>query len=227
VTPATKLIVATNPNNPTGALIGETMLRDIAGIAERNGAWLLCDEVYRGVAPGEEALPPSIVELYDRGIAVGSMSKAFAAAGLRLGWIVAPAELLREVMIHRDYNTISVGMIDEHVAAIALESCAALLRRNRAIVATNLAMLDRWVAGEPLISWVKPTGGTVTLLHYRLDLGSEEFCRRLLAEAGVLLVPGAAFGMEGCVRIGFGNPTAVLEAGLAELSGFLRHLAAR
>ena len=125
-------------------------------------------------------------------------------------------------MIHRDYNTISVGRIDDCLASIALENRDALLRRNREIVARNLAVLDNWVSGEPRMDWVRPTGGTVTLLKYRADMGSEEFCRRLLAETGVLLVPGQAFEVEGTVRIGFGNATATLEAGLAGLSRFLR-----
>jgi len=182
---------------------------------------VISDEVYRGVNQDDDELTPSIVDLYDRGIAVGSMSKAFALAGLRLGWIVAPSEVLRAVMIHRDYNTISVGVLDDHFAAIALEHRDALLERNRAIVRTNLAILDAWVAHEPLISYVRPKGGTVALLNYDLDMSSVEFCKRLIEETGVLLMPGSALGMEGSVRIGFGNGTEVLKAGLAATSTFL------
>jgi aspartate/methionine/tyrosine aminotransferase len=224
--PKTKLIALTNPNNPTGALIDEALLRGIVEIAERRGAWVIADEVYRGLNQANDGLSPSIAELYARGIAVGSMSKAFALAGLRLGWIVAPPELLRRVMVHRDYNTISVGMIDDHIARIALEHREALLARNRQIVRTNLAILDDWMAGQPRLSWVKPSAGTVTLLSYDLGMPSTVFCQRLLAGTGVLLVPGSAFEMEGCFRLGFGNATASLQAGLEGLSGFLETTAA-
>jgi aspartate/methionine/tyrosine aminotransferase len=217
----TKLIALTNPNNPTGALMDEALLKGVVEIAERHDAWIICDEVYRGVNQNDDELSPSIAQLYPKGIAVGSMSKAFALAGLRLGWIVAPPELLQKVMVHRDYNTVSVGMIDDHIASIALENRQALLARNRQIVRTNLAILEAWVASQPLISWVKPQGGTVTLLEYHLDMNSEAFCKALLAETGVLLVPGSTFGMERTVRAGFGNRTDALVAGLDGLSRFL------
>lgn len=221
VTPQTKLIAMTNPNNPTGALMDERTLAGVARIAAAHGAYVICDEVYRGVNQDDDELTPSIVDLYAKGIAVGSMSKAFALAGLRLGWIVATRDLLDAVSIHRDYNTISVGMLDDHLAAIALENSPALLKRNRAIVRTNLAILDAWVAREPLISYVKPKGGTITLLKYAVDMPSAEFCKRLIDETGALLMPGSALGMEGTVRIGFGNGTETLKAGLAEFSRFL------
>lgn len=226
VTPATRLIALTNPNNPTGALIERPMLEAIAAIAARHNTYVICDEVYRGVNQDDDTLTPSIVDLYDRGIAVGSMSKAFALAGLRLGWIVAPREVRDAVLVHRDYNTISVGMLDEYFATLALEHREALLTRNRGIVRTNLAILDQWVAHEPRIGWVKPRGGTVTLLDYDFDLASRDLCQRLHDEAGVLLMPGSALGMEGAVRIGFGNPTDVLRAGLAETSRVLAALPA-
>jgi aspartate/methionine/tyrosine aminotransferase len=112
-------------------------------------------------------------------------------------------------------------MIDDHLASIALEARDALLRRNRGVVRANLRRLEHWVAGEPRIDWVKPRGGTVTLLSYRSSLPSRLFCERLLAETGTLLTPGSAFGLEGAVRIGFGNAEAALIAGLEGLSAFL------
>jgi aspartate/methionine/tyrosine aminotransferase len=149
------------------------------------------------------------------------MSKAFALAGLRLGWIVAPPEVFHAVMIHRDYNTISVGVLDDLLASIALENREALLKRNRAIVRTNLDILDAWVQREPLISFTRPAGGTVTLLKYHAPLSSVEFCTRLMDETGVLLMPGSALDMEGTVRIGFGNGTKTLKGGLEATSRFL------
>ena len=226
VTPKTKLIALTNPNNPSGSLMDKAFLERVVRIAAANDAYILCDEVYRGVNQDDDEMSASIVDLYARGISVSSMSKAFALAGLRLGWIAGPSDVLHAAMIHRDYNTISVGLLDDHIASIALEHRDALLERNRAIVRTNLAILDAWVAAEPLISYVKPKGGTVTLLKYNVPtLGSAEFCRRLIEETGVLLMPGAALGMEGHVRIGFGNGTEVLRQGLEQTSRFLAQFA--
>ncbi|MEV8314616.1 aminotransferase [Streptomyces sp. NPDC059900] len=221
VTPDTKLIAVNNPNNPTGALIDEAGLDRIAKIADRAGAWVLCDEVYRGVDQDGDGFTVSIADLYERGISTGSMSKPYSLAGLRLGWIVGPAGLLGEVATHRDYTTISVGRIDDLLACVALENKDAILARSHRITRTNLAILDAWVAGRPDVSYVRPASGTTALLRYRAPIGSYEFCTRLLQETGVMFTPGAAFGIEHTVRIGFADDTATLRTGLDLTGQFL------
>ena len=111
--PDTRMIATNNPNNPTGALMDRAMLSEIAEIARGSGAWVLCDEVYRGTDQAGDGYTASICDLYERGISTAGMSKAYSLAGLRVGWIVGPKSLLEEVMVHRDYNTISVGGLDE------------------------------------------------------------------------------------------------------------------
>lgn len=220
-TPGTKLICLNNPNNPTGSLMDRAFLLEVAEIARGCGAWILCDEVYRGTDQHGNGTTASIADLYEKGISTGSMSKTYSLAGLRLGWIVGPRDLLHAVSIHRDYNTISVGMLDDHFAAIALENRDKILARSHAITRTNLAILAQWVEGEPLISWVKPKSGTTALLKYDLPLASEAFCVRLLERTGVMLTPGSAMDMEGHLRIGYTNGEDVLREGLKRISAFL------
>lgn len=220
VTPGTRLVTLTNPNNPTGALIGRAGLERIAGIARAAGALVLCDEVYRGTE--QEGGPmPAMADLYEKGISTCGMSKAFSLAGLRLGWVAGPPEVIEAVSHHRDYSTISVGMIDDHLATLALQSADRVLARSRALVRENLAVLDAWVAATPGVSFVRPQAGTVALLRYGLPMPSRVFCAALLAETGVLFVPGEVFGEEGCVRIGYACETEVLRQGLARVAGFL------
>ncbi|NTF83697.1 aminotransferase [Rhizobium rhizogenes] len=221
-TPDTKLIVLNNPNNPTGALMDRAYLEKIVEIARISGAWILCDEVYRGTDQQGDGMTASIADLYEKGISTGSMSKTYSLAGLRLGWIVARSELIHAVSIHRDYNTISVGMLDDHFAAIALENRDKILARSQAITRTNLAILSEWVESEPLISWVRPKSGTTALLKYHLPLSSEAFCIKLLEQTGVMLTPGSAMDMEGYLRIGYANSEAILREGLKRLSQFLK-----
>lgn len=221
-TSGTKLICLNNPNNPTGSLMNRDFLLEIVAIARDCGAWILCDEVYRGTDQAGDGMTASIADLYDKGISTGSMSKTWSLAGLRLGWIVGPKPLLQAVSIHRDYNTISVGMLDDHFAAIALESRDRILARSHAITRRNLAILADWVEGEPLISWVKPESGTTALLRYDLPLTSEAFCIKLLERTGVMLTPGSAMDMEGHLRIGYANGEAILREGLSRISAFLK-----
>lgn len=221
VTPETKLIAINNPNNPTGALMDHATLGRIAEIARAAGAWVLCDEVYRGTDQAGSGMTAAMADIYEKGISTAGMSKAFSLAGLRLGWIAGPAEVIEAALIHRDYDTISVGMIDDHFAALALENSARILARSQQITRDNLAILAAWVAGEDKLAWVRPQSGTVTLLSYDMPVASHDLCIDLLQKTGVLLTPGSAFDMEGTVRIGFANPTADLRAGLTRISEYL------
>lgn len=222
VTPVTKLIAFTNPNNPTGALIERPMLEDIAAIADSVGAYLLCDEVYRGTGQVGDGMVPSVVDIYNKGISTAGMSKVFSLAGLRVGWVVAPRELTEKIMIHRDYDTISVGMINDHFAAMALESADKLLARSQSITRENLAILDNWVNHEPRVDWVKPRAGTTAMLKLDIPMSSRDFCIDLVKKTGVMLTPGDAFDMEGYVRIGYANERGILEAGLSKMSAYLK-----
>ena len=220
--PGTKLIALTNPNNPTGALIERPMLEQIAEIARDAGAYVLCDEVYRGTGQEGDGMGPSIVDVYEKGIATASVSKAFSLAGLRVGWIAAPAEVTEQVLIHRDHDTISVGMINDYFAAMALESRDKLLSRSRAITRDNLAILQDWVATQDRVDWVKPRAGTTAMLRLDIPVTSREFCIDLVEETGVMLTPGDAFDMDGFVRIGFANDPDILQEGLRELGAYLQ-----
>lgn len=221
VTPDTRLIAINNPNNPTGALMDRSMLEEIAEIAREADAWILCDEVYRGTDQSGSGMTDSIADIYEKGISTAGMSKAYSLAGLRLGWIVGPTEVIEQVSIHRDYDTISVGMIDDHFAALALENRNQVLARSKSITRENLAILRDWVAQEPLISWIEPKSGTTALLKYELPMTSREFCVGLLKKTGVMFTPGSALGMEGYVRIGYANNPDILKKGLALVSDYL------
>lgn len=216
-----KLVVVNNPNNPTGSLMDRAFLEQVVAVCRRAGAWLLCDEVYRGTDQDDPGTTVSVADLYDRGISTGSMSKAFSLAGLRLGWAVGPPEVVRALTVHRDYTTISVGMVDDLLASIALEHADVVLARSRSLTRSNLATLTTWVDGEPLVSWVRPRSGTTALLRYDLPVPSRDLCVRLVEETGVMLTPGSAMDTEGHLRVGYTNHPDVLAKGLPLLGEFL------
>ena len=224
VIPETKLIALTNPNNPTGALIDREMLIQIADIANTAGSWILCDEVYRGTDQQGSGMTTSIADIYEKGISTAGMSKVYSLAGLRLGWVTAPTSVIEAVMIHRDYDTISVGMIDDYLATIALESFDGLLERSHEITRGNLSYLSSWLDGEQKLSWVKPNSGTTALIKIDLPIKSYDFCVKLLQNTGVMFTPGAAMGMEGFVRVGYANNPEVLKTGLNRVSEYLKNI---
>lgn len=220
----TKLICINNPNNPTGALMDDAFLKEIVDIAKTVDAYIICDEVYRGLDHEGSGFTTSIVDLYDKGISSGSISKTFSLAGLRIGWLAGPEEFIELVNRRRDYTTISCGRIDDYLAGIALEHKDKIIKRNHKIVRDNIKILDEWVENEPLITYVKPKSGTTAFLKYDIDMPSEEFCVKLLASKGVMLVPGTALDMEGFLRIGYAFSPVDLKIGLTKLSEFLKDI---
>jgi len=224
ITSNTKLIIINTPNNPTGALFNEDSLRDIAYLADRVGAWVLCDEVYRGLEHAASYKIPSIADIYERGISTSSMSKVYSAAGLRLGWITARADFIAECFKRRDYNTISCGKIDDMLATAALRNKEKILSRNLAIIKENALIVDEWVKKTPGISYVKPRAGTTALIMYEAAVGSKDFCRGMYEYNGAFVVPGECFELEKCFRLGFAPRKDTLKAGLDAVSEFLKTL---
>lgn len=220
----TSLIAINNPNNPTGSLMDESFLMEIAEIARACNAYVLCDEVYRGMDQHGDGFTTSMADLYEKGISTAGLSKTYSLAGLRLGWIAGPENLIDAVSVHRDYNTISVGMINDYFACLALENREQILQRNQDISRTNLGILDDWVRRESLISYVKPRSGTTAFLKINLNISSHDFCVQLLDTTGVLLTPGSTFEMEGWVRVGYANATDILQTGLSRVSRFLAEI---
>ena len=195
------------------------MLRAIEEIARPVGAWVLSDEVYRGIDLEGSGFTASMADLYERGISMGSMSKAYSLAGLRLGWIVGRASLMRDVTVHRHYNTISVGMMDDLYASIALKHRDAIMARNREIFRGNLALLNAWIAADPGSSYEKPRSGTTALVKYDIAIPPYELCVRLVNEVGVM-------EMERHVRVGYANARRNLEMRLPRVTAFLATLRA-
>jgi aspartate/methionine/tyrosine aminotransferase len=223
VTPRTKLIVICNPNNPTGARFGETDLDRIAAIADRNGSWVLSDEIYRGAElDGRET--PSIWGRTDKAIVTSGLSKAYGLPGLRIGWIVAPPALIASLWSYHDYTTISPAALSDVLARRALDPARRpqILARTRRILNENFPVIAQWLDTHGgLFSYAPPDAGAIVYVKYHHPINSIELVNRLRVEKSVLLVPGDHFGMDGYLRLGFGERPDYLRAGLERVEDLL------
>lgn len=222
LTRRTKLICLNNPNNPTGSVIPNEMLERIVEIAKNNNSWILSDEVYRGLNHTGNPYSKSVADIYEKGISVGSMSKTYSLPGLRVGWICAREDLIAEVNKHREYNTISVSLLDDYFSAIALENRNIIAKRNFEIINQGLNILNEWSNEEIFIKIIPPQGGTTVLARYKKDISSKILCRELHSKTGVAILPGETMEMEGFVRIGFCTEPNTLKTGLKEFSKIIR-----
>ncbi len=219
----TKLITLSNPNNPTGSFIAKELLSEIVEIAKNAGAYILCDEIYRGLA---DDYMTSIVDVYDKGIATSSMSKVFSMAGTRLGWVVIKdQETFERIENRRSYDTICCGPFDELITAIAMEHSEKILERSKNIVRTNMSIFDEWISTQPHLSCSNESLSTTAFITYDYDIPTEILCTDLFEKTGVLLCHGECFDIPKSFRLGygFGEPEH-LKKGLSVLGEYLNTL---
>ncbi len=214
-----RFVLITNPNNPTGAALSPAAMDAVAEITARHGAWILADEVYGGAEVlGDQT--PSFWGRHDRVLVTNSLSKAYGLPGLRLGWVVGPADVVAELWGRTDYTTISPATLSDALATIALEpnTRARILERTRGIIRANLHLLQDWmVSQEGRFRYRLPDAGAICYMRYDADANSTDFAEKLRTEKGVLVVPGDHFGMDSYLRVGFGNPEDELREGLRRI----------
>jgi aspartate/methionine/tyrosine aminotransferase len=207
VTPRTKLVIANFPHNPTGYLPSHDEWRVVVQTVARVGAWFFSDEMYRGLEYEPAARLDSGCDLYERAITLGGLSKTYGLPGLRCGWLALQDRSLRDrILGWKDYTTICASAPSEALAQVALQVSKALAERSRGIVLDNLKLADpvfrRWRA---IFRWNRPQAGSVAFVGLR-DRSAREFSARLLAEQGVLLLPGPSMGFDDHhVRLGLGR----------------------
>jgi aspartate/methionine/tyrosine aminotransferase len=224
IAPGTKLVVVTNPHNPTGSILPDAMRRVILDRVAEVGAWLLADEVYIG-AERDGRTTFSFWGSYDRLVCVSGLSKAYGLPGLRIGWLVAPADLVTDAWARHDYTTIGPSGATDHLATLALEPAVRerLLARTRGILRQNYTVLDTWLRGfGDTFSWVAPKAGAICFARYRAAIPGQELVEQVRATEDTLLVPGEHFGMPGYLRFGYGNEAAELQQALAAAEAGLR-----
>jgi len=223
VTPRTKLIVICNPNNPTGARFDAAALDRVAAAAARHGAWILSDEIYRGAErDGRET--PSMWGRSERVIVTSGLSKAYGLPGLRIGWIVGPPEMIASLWAYHDYTTIAPGALSDALARLALAPArrTRILARTRDILNRNFPAIAEWLDSQGgAFSYSPPDAGAIVYARYHYPINSTELVTRLRTEKSVLVVPGDHFGMDGYLRIGFGDSPDYLHAALDRVRDLL------
>ena len=217
VGPETKLIAVCNPNNPTGRIMTEAEMSAVVATAERVGAWILADEVYTGAERETDDEAPTFYGRSERVIAVGSMSKAYGLAGLRIGWAVGPAGTIDELWARHEYTTISTTMLSNKLAAIAMSETVRpkVLARTRKFIRDGYPVLEKWMQSHGnTFSLVAPEAAAIAFVRYHFDINSTTLVERIRDDKSVLIVPGDHFGLDNYIRISYGLPHDYLRAGL-------------
>ena len=217
IRPNTKLISINFPNNPTGAILGRERFDELINICRQRGLYLFSDEVYRLMEHDTRLRLPQVGDIYERGLSLNVMSKAYGLPGLRLGWIMCKDEnILQNMERYKHYLSICNSAPSEHLSIIALKAKQQILDRNRTIINSNIKKLCEFFNEfSNLFDWVIPDGSCVGYPRYNGSSSANEFCEDLLEKTGVLLLPPKIYHSElletprDRFRIGYGRSTLV------------------
>ena len=216
----TRIIAICNPNNPTGHIMTAAEMDAVIAAADRVGAWILADEVYRGAERVQQEETPSFYGRYPKVLALGSMSKAYGLPGLRIGWLVGPHATVEDIWRRHEYTTITATMLSNILASHALspEVRPRIIQRTRDYIRNGFPVLEEWMAKQDgLFSCTPPQASAVSFIRYQLDMNSTQLMEKLCREAGVFVGAGDSFGMDHHLRVAFGQDREVLEDAFARM----------
>ncbi|MEM6462147.1 MAG: pyridoxal phosphate-dependent aminotransferase [Pseudomonadota bacterium] len=227
IRPNTRLVTINFPHNPTGAILPVERYEALVELCRKHGIYILHDEIFNGLGPTGTKHLPHIADIYERGLSLNVMSKAYGLPGLRIGWIACrDADLLSRMERMKHYLSICNSGPSERLAVIALRNRERLLARNCAVVDENLLKWDAFFARYPdLFEWRRPDGSCMAFPRYKGPEGVEEFAKLLIEESGVLLLPSSIYRSSLAptpadrFRIGLGRKG--LDAGLAAFEAHL------
>ena len=230
ITPRTRMIVLNTPHNPTGVVTGRETLEAVAAIAQQHDLLVVSDEIYEKIIfDGQEHISIGGFDgMAERTLTVNGFSKSYAMTGWRLGYVAGPPDLIDVLIRVHQYTTVCATSFAQAGAVAALrgpqdsiaQMVAAFDERRQALIAAFETM--------PGMSLVRPTGAFYAFPHIdQPDADSDAFAAGLLREAGVALVPGAAFGEygEGFLRISYACALDDVRAGLDALRSYHASLA--
>ncbi len=211
--PNTKLIGINFPHNPTGAILEQERFNELVRICRKRGIYLFSDEVFRLIERDPSLRLPQVADVYEKGLSLNVMSKAYGLPGLRIGWIATKDRaLLQRMERYKHYLSICNSAPSEFLATVALQNKRQILDRNRALVNHNALLLDAFFQDfSYLFEWKRPDGGCIGFPRYRGAEGADQFCEDLLEKTGVLLLPPKVYRSQliqtptDRFRIGFGR----------------------
>lgn len=228
ITDKTRLIYLCNPNNPTGHVLDQETLKQVIELADRVGAYVLCDEVYRGLE-WHGAETPRVASLYERGISTGSISKVFGMQGLRTGWLICrDPKVILDAMVLRENTSEIMNVMGEAIANIVLSPAhfGPTVARVRAAESQNMDFLDHFIAEMPMLSWHRPQAGLIGFCRLDLSMDADTFAQRLLDPPyRTFVMSGSVYDYPHHLRLGVGGGAAVgLDVGVARMRSLLNSL---
>ncbi len=222
LTPRTRMVIVNFPHNPTGYLPDQETFRKLLALVEERNIYLFSDEIYRLLEHDPERRLPAAADCYDRAISLGGLSKSFGLPGLRIGWLATrDKEALGKFAVMKDYTSICSSAPSEILAIIALRNKEKISRAKLALVLENLRLARDFFSSRPrLFQWLEPRAGSTAFPRLVTDQPVDQFCRELVEQKNVMLLPGDVFDFPGNhFRVGLGRKN--FSEGLALLEQFI------
>ncbi|GAA0949540.1 pyridoxal phosphate-dependent aminotransferase [Virgisporangium aurantiacum] len=229
-TPRTKALLFASPSNPTGAVYPPDQVEAIGRWAAGHGLWVVTDEIYEHLVYGDatvRSIAAAVPELDDRVVIVNGVAKTYAMTGWRVGWMVGPADVITGAANLQSHLTSNVCNVAQAATIAALRGDLSDVEAMRAAFDRRRRTMVRMLNEIPGVECPEPHGAfyafpsVKALLHTdirgRRPATSAEFAELALAEVGVAVVPGEAFGTPGYVRLSYALSDEQLVDGLTRL----------
>lgn len=217
----TRAIIIGRPQVPDGSFFNDEELAGIIKVAQRNGLYLVADEVCLLLSSGKNIRP--VASLYDKGISLGDLSKPFGAGGLRIGWLAtADRSVIKKSLPLRGYTTMSNSAPSEYLANLIIKNKDKFILPRLRIAQINYRLLKKFLLKhDDLFEFSEPSAGLTVFVRLKTDVGSLKFCQGLIKKSNTLLVPGSVYGANDYLRIGFGGPPRLFKKGLVKLEEYI------
>ncbi len=210
LSPRTRLIALCNLHNPTGAMVSDSVLREVARLAKKSGAYVLVDEVYREML--FESDPRSAFHIDpERFVITNSLTKAYGLSGLRCGWVLAPPHIAKHIWHINDVHGSTYPHVPELLSTVAFAKLPEISAQMKTLLDVNRALLRDFLASRDDVEYFWPEFGTIVFPKLKRGTASE-FCSRLRHEFKTTVVPGDFFESPDRFRIGVGMPTESTES---------------
>lgn len=222
IRPNTRALYINTPHNPTGLLMPPEIFRRVMELAAKHNIYVFSDEVYRELEHDPAMRLPAACDLYDRALSLGSVSKTYGLAGLRLAWLAShDQEFLQKIISLKHYTTICASAPSEFLTALAFRHRQKFIHRNLQIVLRNLPLLAAFFARyNDIFDWTPPNAATIGFARFKPHQDVQDWCENLVRDASVLLLPGTVYDEPRHIRFGYGRKN--MPESLAQFEAYLK-----
>ena len=220
LTPQVKLVILTNPHNPSGALLSRSFMKEMSKIIKGRDVKVIMDEIYLDFLDDEDE--ETSFHLAENILVISSLTKVYGLGGLRCGWVLSPSDLVMQMRRIIDYTSVEGVFIGEQISSKMISQLDFIKDRNQELIQQNKSLIKDFIQSESSLSWVEPPGGTICFPRLEANISGDDLAQLLREKYDTAVVPGSFFEAPQHFRLGFHVSQETLARGLENIKAALQ-----